>query len=119
MSSLGDIQQVYSLLQQIEELLGRIDTKTDTTRTKINDTTIDAVLAQRLLNGTLSVVRQLSGDDNLNNFIQRTQQAIALVNQLRIISALLQAENPYLLALGVIGGVGTAVSMGDMIGSYM
>ena len=91
---------------------------TEETQKELNNIIVQAELAERLLVQTLSLVRKLSGNEDLNQFIQVIQKTIMVVNQLRIASNLLMASSPWLWALGIIGIVGTVASVTDYAGAY-
>jgi hypothetical protein len=92
---------------------------TEQTQTDLQKVITQAEIAERMLVQTLGLVRKLSnGNEDLDTFINVIQKAIMVVNQLRLASTLLMATSPWLVALGVIGIVGTAASMTDFAGAF-
>lgn len=85
---------------------------------QINTLVAQAVLVERILVRTVALVRSMSGDENLNNFLLKVQRAIALVNTLRLTANLLMASNPWLAILGGIGLIQSVGSIGELVGSF-
>lgn len=118
MSSPGDIQRTYMLLQRIEELLTQLDLTVDRAQDKVHNVTVNAILAERLLNSILLTTKRISGDETLDKYISNVQRAIMLVNTLRIVSAMLVSSNPWMAAIGFASLIGAAYTIPDLIGSF-
>ena len=72
--------------------------------------------AQTVLYRTLSLVRRLSGDENLDKAIAKIQQTIATINALRLaIAAFQAATGPLGWALALTGAAGAAVTTVDLM----
>lgn len=102
MSSLGEIQQIYSLLQQIEELLNNI---------QVHNTEIKRNLPQT--RESLRVFNQLEEVAlrylTLSNKIAGSDDATQLINTLsRVLVTLRQIQMAYNLVIGglAMGGIG-------------
>ena len=118
MSALGDIQQIYVMLQQIDKLLSHIETETlPRLKTRTESTMKKFLQFQSLLYGTLGLLRRMGGgDENVMRIIAKTQQLISTLNMLRIsIMALQAASGPLGWGLAVIGLAGTVLTMGDVV----
>jgi len=92
----------------------------DTSQTKKDMAEVIATVevVERMLSETLSLIRRISGNDDLNTFISLVQRALALANQLYIISNLLSAGTPAGLILALIGTAGIVLTISDTVGSY-
>jgi len=75
-------------------------------------------LVERGLSETLSAIKQLSGDENIDNFVSTMQRAIAVANQLYLITTLLTSGTVPGLILGAITSVGFFLSTSDLAGSF-
>lgn len=118
MSSLGDIQQIYSMLIQIDKLLSNIEVKAKKTDDQLIKTVANAVILRRTLVQTARLLANMTGNEDLQNALNLFARAIMLINQLNVSLNLAMASNPLLWPLGVIGIIGMTVSAVDMAGSY-
>lgn len=74
---------------------------------------------ETILYRTMSLIRRMGGTEELDDLVRKIQMTIALVNQLRLtIIALQAASGPVGWALAGIGIVSTALTTGDLIGSF-
>ena len=118
MSSLSDIQQIYALLQAIDELLNNIDGKLDTVEKKATVTTTSIRQFEQILIRSLILTRRLGLSDDLSNAAAQIQRTILLVYQLNSALAALAAAsmaNPVGLILAVTGIAITAFNVADSV----
>lgn len=75
---------------------------------------------QTVLYRTIGLIKQMSGDENMDNLINKAQAGIATLNQLRLtIIALQAASGPVGWALALIGLMGTMGTAGPMVRDVM
>ena len=118
MSSLSDIQQIYALLQAIDELLNNIDGKLDTVEKKATVTTASLRQFEQILIRSLILTRRLGLSDDLSDGAAQIQRTILLVYQLNSALAALSAAsmaNPVGLVLAVTGIAITAFNVADSV----
>lgn len=116
MSSLGDIQQIHSMLQQISRLLDEVDTKTDDVTKKTVTLGENFRQFEQILLRSLILTRRMGIDDDLSNAAMQIQRMIMLTNQLRLaMIALETAAGPVGWGLAGLGLAVTAFSYADFL----
>jgi hypothetical protein len=104
MSSLGDIQQIHSMLQQISRLLDEIDTKTDTTTKKAQASIETFNNLEAVALRYLTITRRFGLPENIEQAITTITSLIVALRMAQTTLASLQ------LSMGPIGWAGFAAS---------
>ena len=104
MSSIGDIQQIHSMLQEISRLLDEVDTKTDAVTKKADGSTESFIKLEQVVLRLLVVLRSA-------NIPEDAQKAIIVLSQIAVaaraaqiaVTSLMAASGPVGVAFAAIG----------------
>ena len=115
MSSLGGIQQIFILLQEIDRLLDVINVKATKTNEDILAGLNDVRLYMTLLSSISNLSLRLGGTDDQRAMMRIFSRGITMLIQLRQQYILTMAElGPVGWAMLGISAIGTAISMGGL-----
>jgi len=81
----------------------------------ISDAVSQLRQAEAVLMRTLSLVRRISGDENLNNAITMLQRMITIARSLQYALIAIQSATPFGMVLGLVSLVSTSFMAQDMI----
>jgi hypothetical protein len=111
--SLGEIGQVYSVLQEIDVILGKLEVKTNTLRTE----TVHVVGALReveyMFYRISSLLSRLGLPPEVDEAINKIQRLILMIRLLHTTMIFLQTDTTYGLMMGIISGGGAVLSSID------
>lgn len=113
MSSLGDIQQIHAMLQQISRLLDEVDTKTSTTEKNLQKVATQALYVQQVINRSITLMRRMGLPEDVGNAIYKLQRLISIINQVRLASIALYA-GPGGVILAGLSLLMVAMDVGDL-----
>ena len=108
-------------MSQVYTVRINFEINTSATEQRLTKLVTQVQIVERMLVRTLAIIRRISGNESLNKLIMVAQRAIMVVNQLQIASSLLMATNPWLWGLGLLGIIGTSISLSstaDIIAGY-
>ena len=83
--SLGETQQIFILLNEINNLLDAIDAKCVTTEVKLNRVTTQAIMTTQILTKISSIMRRLGLPEDVERALMKLQRLISIANQLRLV----------------------------------
>jgi hypothetical protein len=111
--SLGEIGELYSTLQEIDVMLGRLEVKTSTLRA----TTVHAIGGLReveyLFYRLSSLLSRLGLPPEVDDAINKIQRMILMIRILHTTMIFLQTDTTYGLIMGIISGGGAVLSSID------
>lgn len=112
--SLGEVQQIYALLLKIDEVLTRIEDKTeklqrDLPKTREALTTLRD--AERVALRYLVLARKISGSERADELIRILSKLLVIMQMLYISGTMLFSGTPYGLLMGIAGIVMAEASM--------
>jgi hypothetical protein len=118
MSSLGDIQQIHSMLQQISRLLDEVDTKADAVKPRLESVTAEAALVNQALQKSLTLFQRMGLPENVEFAITVIQRLIMIANQLRLtivaLNAMMAGTPGGALLFGISAAM-VAMDVGDLM----
>jgi len=119
--SASDTQQIMDMLQEIERLLIDIEPKIANIERK--QPQLESALQtfkdiERLALRWLVITRRLGLPEDVGNALDKIARLLVMINMLQMSMSMLMATNPFTVGIGVAGGVGVALSMGDMMAGY-
>ena len=116
--SLAETQQIFIMLTEIEQILGRIDVKAADTEEKLQRVATQTIMLQQALMKTITILRRLGLPEEINSAIIKLQRIIAIANQLRLVIYALNAAMAGTPAGAILAGLGlimVALDVGDII----
>ena len=116
--SLGETQQIFILLTEINNLLDAIDTKAVNTEAKVQRVAIQTALLNQALQKSLIILRRLGLPEDVNSAVMKLQRLIGIANQLRLVIYALNAAMTGTPAGAILAGLGlimVALDVGDII----
>jgi hypothetical protein len=120
MSSLGDIQQIHSMLQQISKLLDEVDTKTDVVTQKSGASTESLRKLELVAVRYLAIAQRLGLPEDVQTAVDTIARLIVLIRQAHIWWSILQTSmGPIGWASFAAGGILLGFSVADTAGSFM
>ncbi len=102
MSNLGDIQQLYSNLQQIDDLLGKVQVKTETLRTETAHASGELREIEYLFYRVTSLMGRMGLPPEMDRAIMLIQRMVLMVRMLHSAIMLMEMTTPYGLVLGLV-----------------
>ena len=109
---MSNIQQTYNLLQQMYDLMNQIENKTETTDQKLQKTLTQATYLNQVLNKSLLLFRKMGLPEDIENIISKFHRLLMIINQVKLASVALYAGNPLLAGLSLLM---VALDVGDMM----
>jgi hypothetical protein len=116
MSSLGDIQQIYTMLQEVDRLLSKIDAHADSTTEKTKTLQHSFNQLEQVALRYLLIARRLGLPDDAQRALDLLARTIIMLRQAQIaVNLLVTASGPlgWAMALASVGMV--AVSGADYL----
>ena len=115
MSSLGDIRQIYTMLQQISRLLDEVDTKTDDVTEKTQTSRESLMKLEAVALRYLTIARQFGLPDNIERSITLITSLIVALRMAQTTLASLQLSmGPIGWASFIASGALTTISFGSI-----
>lgn len=118
MSSLGDIQQIHAMLQQISRLLDEVNTKTVEAEPKLHRVAAETAIVNQAINKTLTMFQRMGLPENARLAIMIIQRLISIANQLRLtivaLNAMMAGTPGGALLFGVSAAM-VALDVGDLM----
>jgi len=118
MSSLGDIQQIYSLLQEIDQLLSRIEVHSQTTETKVRSTIQSVQRLEQVMLRYLAIAKRMGLPEDIDRAINFVSQMIVTARMLHMSLTVLEMSHPYTLPLAAAGIILTTITFQDSMAGY-
>lgn len=118
MSSLGNIQHIHSMLQEISQLLDEVNTKTETVQPKMEKVAVETALVNQALQKSLRLFQRMGLPENVEFAITIIQRLIAIANQLRLTIVALNAMMAGTPGGAILFGISVAMialDVGDMM----
>lgn len=116
--SLGEVQQIYEMLQQIDTLLSDIGTKTENIQSDL-PVTQDAVMSiregTRVLYRFNHILAHMGLPPDIQNDIRLFQQLVFMARMVEMSMALIEMATPYGYLMGALGIASVFLSSSDMI----
>jgi hypothetical protein len=120
MSSLGDIQQIYNLLQQIDALLTKIESHSKTTDRDIKQVTESYDKLEQVALRYLAIANRLGFTGDAQATITTIAQLIVMARQAQIAFSMLEASmGPVGWAMFAASGIMIGLSATELGGSYL
>ena len=114
--SLGDIQQIYTMLQEINRLLADIEVNLERVDQKAKTTHLSMSKALAVASGLLSLLRRMGLPEDANKALLVLQRYVMWMQQLIILSNLmLTATGPVGWVLAGLGIAGAVLSFSDVM----
>lgn len=114
MSSLGEIQQIHSMLQQIDKLLSEIDGKSTITEQKLQKVATQAIMINQILQRSITLFRRLGLPEDIDSAIYKIQRLISIMNQVRLAAIALYAGPGGVIIAG-LSLLMVALDVGDLM----
>jgi hypothetical protein len=117
MSSLGDIQQIYTTLMRIDDLLEKVTEKSETFKNEAGHATGALRELEYVSYRLISIFSRLGLPPQIDEAISKVQRLILVIRMLHSASMLFELSTPYGWILGGITLAGAAIGVGSMIPS--
>jgi hypothetical protein len=115
--SLAEVQQVYQLLEKINDRLAEIDARTEAVGVRVRSISLRNELRELeyLSFRVVSILGRLGLPPEIDKAVQVIQRLILAIRMLQTATAWLLVATPtgYTQAMGIIGLIGSAMSFGD------
>jgi len=112
--SFGEIQQIYRMLKDIDELIRGIDVKTEELRANMGKARGEFREVEYILYRVTSLLNRMGLPPSIAQAIQKIEGMIMVTRMLHSTMILMESTTPYGWILGIISGVGAAVSGIDL-----
>lgn len=116
--SLGEVQQIYAVLLKIDEILTRIENKTENLERDLPKTKEALMTLRDLERVTLRYValaRRISGSERADDLIRILTRIMVTMQMLYISGTMLFSATPYGVLMGIAG---VAMAQASMLEGY-
>lgn len=114
--SLGEMQQLFGLVQEIDQMLGSIEQKTQALEKATPEVTQTGLTTQQTTRAIYrfnSILAHMGLPPNVNDAIRKFQQLIFMTRMLQMSLTFLSLSTPYGYIMGGLGAVSIAMSSSD------
>ena len=121
MSSLSGIQQVFTLLQEVDRLLDVINVKATVAEqqvTRLNTAMNTFHQLERVALRYLALARRMGLPEEVNAAINTMTRLITIIRMAQLATNLLLATNPLTAIVGIPALLLTTISFGDLLAGY-
>lgn len=119
--SLSDTQEIFTLLQEIMQMLDKVDVKSE----KINndlprtqETLATFRQLERLALRWLVIARQMGLPENVTGAINTLAKLVVMIRMAQMSINMMMMSNPVTAAIGVAGIIGTVMTAPSLLEGY-